>query len=211
MLAGCWQLFCGLDGPSSANPGPIGHCRGKGGPTSSLRSMTVKRSGRVCWLASRSGRDSLQVTCKFNRPANKPLEPTGFAGGSTPGRYTNSFARSCDGRRTDKGRVAEIISTFLCGGGGAWDWDDFVSIRIRDPFLEAIRVQCADLPRHYPRSLPEHYCGDEGMSVLHSIAELYGVPSYNFRMNPTGEPPAGYPERRTSRQKPGKRFESRSR
>lgn len=40
-----------------------------------------------------------------------------------------------------RAEVAEIISTFLRGGGGAWDWDDFISIRIRDPFLEAIRAQ----------------------------------------------------------------------
>jgi predicted RNase H-like HicB family nuclease len=70
----------------SANPVPIGHSRVKGGPTSSLRSMMVTRSAAYVWLASRSGRDSLQVTCEFNRPPNKPLQPTGCAGGSTPGR-----------------------------------------------------------------------------------------------------------------------------
>ena len=34
-----------------------------------------------------------------------------------------------------KDQVHEI-ETFLAGSGGAWDWDDFISIRLDDPELE---------------------------------------------------------------------------
>jgi len=67
--------------------------------------------------------------------------------------------------------VAEIISTFLRGGGPAWAWDDFISIRIKDPSLDAVRAQCAALPDDYPPSLSGHYCGEAGMAVLRSLAE----------------------------------------
>jgi hypothetical protein len=70
-----------------------------------------------------------------------------------------------------RAEVAEIIATFLSGGGGAWDWDDFISIRIKDPSLDAIRVQCAALRDDYPPSVPSHYCGDAGMTILRSLAE----------------------------------------
>jgi hypothetical protein len=45
-----------------------------------------------------------------------------------------------------KAEVAEIISTFLLGNGSAWTWDDFISLRISDLTLEAIRLECAGLP-----------------------------------------------------------------
>ena len=39
--------------------------------------------------------------------------------------------------------VANIIEKFLDGTGGDWEWDDFTSLRIKDPALEAIRIKCA--------------------------------------------------------------------
>ena len=41
--------------------------------------------------------------------------------------------------------MAVIIEQFLDGTGGRWDWDDFVSLRIEDPELDAIRLRCARL------------------------------------------------------------------
>src|SRR3954454_3722222 len=37
--------------------------------------------------------------------------------------------------------VASYLRNFLEGGGGEWDWDDFTSIPITDPSLEAIRYE----------------------------------------------------------------------
>jgi hypothetical protein len=37
--------------------------------------------------------------------------------------------------------VAQFISNFLSGTGGEWDWDDFTSVPITNPALEAIRAE----------------------------------------------------------------------
>lgn len=39
--------------------------------------------------------------------------------------------------------VAGYIDNFLSDRGGSWDWDDFTSIPIADPELEAIRREAA--------------------------------------------------------------------
>jgi hypothetical protein len=67
--------------------------------------------------------------------------------------------------------TADIISTFLRGDGSAWAWDDFISVRIKDPALDAIRAQCAALPETHPPAVAGRYCSDAGMAVLHSLAE----------------------------------------
>ena len=97
--------------------------------------------------------------------------------------YTNALAPAAQRRvviRTDNqtmamvrtgAEVAEIISTFLLGGGSAWAWDDFISLRISDPTLEAIRLECAALPAQYPPAASGHFCGDVGMDRLRSLAE----------------------------------------
>ena len=44
--------------------------------------------------------------------------------------------------------VATSLRDFLNGAGGAWGWDDFISIPLADPRLEGIRLRAAavDLP-----------------------------------------------------------------
>ncbi|HXG80748.1 MAG TPA: hypothetical protein VNJ05_03000 [Sphingomicrobium sp.] len=44
--------------------------------------------------------------------------------------------------------VESYLQDLLDGRGGDWDWDDFTSIRITDPMLDAIREQAmyVDLP-----------------------------------------------------------------
>lgn len=37
--------------------------------------------------------------------------------------------------------VVGLIEDFLEGTGGEWDWDEFESVPITDPMLEAIRVR----------------------------------------------------------------------
>ena len=70
-----------------------------------------------------------------------------------------------------KNEVAEIISDFLQGNGGKWDWDDFISVHIKDKSLEAIRAQCAALPEDYPPLESGKYCGDDGIAILQSFIE----------------------------------------
>jgi len=44
--------------------------------------------------------------------------------------------------------VAQYIENFVEGRGGEWDWDDFTSVRIKDPHLDRIRRQCLDYERN---------------------------------------------------------------
>ena len=39
--------------------------------------------------------------------------------------------------------VAKYLRDFIEGTGGDWDWDDFESVPIADPVLEAIRHEAA--------------------------------------------------------------------
>jgi hypothetical protein len=44
--------------------------------------------------------------------------------------------------------IEEVIQVFrahLHGGGGSWDWDDFISVPIKNPALESIRARACDL------------------------------------------------------------------
>jgi len=65
--------------------------------------------------------------------------------------------------------VIEYIRNFLDDLGGDWDWDDFISIRLDTPDLEAIRVECATLPERYPPERSGRYCNEEGLQVLRTI------------------------------------------
>ena len=65
--------------------------------------------------------------------------------------------------------VADIIEQFLNGTGGDWDWDDFTSLRIEDPALDAIRVRCAELYDGAAR--PGHYCRPEGFAEMRQMVE----------------------------------------
>ena len=79
------------------------------------------------------------------------------------------LARRDRGINLTREEVASEIETFLDGSGGTWDWDDFLSIKISDPELEAIRQRCADLPYEFPPREAGHYCSPEGAKVLRSI------------------------------------------
>ncbi|WP_145201485.1 hypothetical protein [Sphingobium sp. B2] len=58
--------------------------------------------------------------------------------------------------------VARYIRDFIDNTSGEWDWDDFISIPVADPRLEAIRAAACDV------SLP---CGDEELAELEVLFE----------------------------------------
>lgn len=70
-------------------------------------------------------------------------------------------------RTTDE--VITEIAKFLSGVGGAHDWDDFISIPIKDRRLDAIRIECSDLRDKYPPGEKRQYCSDEGLERLEEI------------------------------------------
>ena len=46
--------------------------------------------------------------------------------------------------------VAQYIEDFVQGRGGERDWDEFTSVRIKDPYLDRIRRQCLQAERNVP-------------------------------------------------------------
>jgi hypothetical protein len=70
--------------------------------------------------------------------------------------------------RTTEEVIAEITK-FLTGMGGAHDWDDFISIPIKNKRMEAIRIECSDLRDNYPPQTKHQYCSEEGLKRLAEI------------------------------------------
>jgi hypothetical protein len=72
-----------------------------------------------------------------------------------------------------KDYVADIIQAMIDGTGQDWDWDDFTSIPIKDPYLDEIRQRCARLWQEYPPDREADYCGPNGVEIMQSyVAEL---------------------------------------
>jgi hypothetical protein len=67
--------------------------------------------------------------------------------------------------------VANTIDGFISGTGRQWDWDGFVSIRLDDPELEAIRQRCVSLPVEFPPSTKTDYCSDAGIQVMRNLVQ----------------------------------------
>ncbi len=62
--------------------------------------------------------------------------------------------------------VAEIIERFVAGTASDWEWDDFISVRIRNPQLETIARRCAGLPQEFPPTIGGSYTSADGLAVL---------------------------------------------
>jgi hypothetical protein len=71
-------------------------------------------------------------------------------------------------KRTTEEVIREITN-FLNEIGGAYDWDDFLTIPIRDQRLNAIRIECLDLRDKYPPGSCRQYCSDAGLERLKQI------------------------------------------
>ena len=83
--------------------------------------------------------------------------------------FTWFRSRKYRARRTPD-EIASCIGAFVEGTGGKWDWDDFTSVAIEDPALDAIRLRCARLSEEFPPGQDRSYCGPEGVAVLRGIA-----------------------------------------
>jgi hypothetical protein len=69
-------------------------------------------------------------------------------------------------RKMSRTEVANEIEAFLEDRLGEWDWDEFISLRLVHPEMDAIRRLCADLPEIDPPIASGHYCGERGMSIM---------------------------------------------
>lgn len=69
--------------------------------------------------------------------------------------------------------VVDLIQEMIDGNSQGWDWDDFTSIPIKDPYLDGIRQRCARLWQEYPPDRKADYCGPKGVEIMQSyVAEL---------------------------------------
>ncbi|HXB57664.1 MAG TPA: hypothetical protein VN461_23085 [Vicinamibacteria bacterium] len=63
-------------------------------------------------------------------------------------------------------QVADTLEGFVDGTAGPYDWDDFLSLPLQDPRLEAIRLRCLSLDEEFPPRLPGEFCSEEGAEVI---------------------------------------------
>ena len=71
-----------------------------------------------------------------------------------------------------RSEAADQIEAFLNGTSGKWDWDEFTSLRLKDPELEKVRLVCVALPDIDPPTKPNHYCGESGMKTLAELVTM---------------------------------------
>jgi hypothetical protein len=74
------------------------------------------------------------------------------------------------GPRATPQEVARLIDDFLDGKSRPYDWDDFISIKIEDSYLDSVRKTCREVPEKYPADKKGHYCNAEGFVVLRALA-----------------------------------------
>ena len=73
-----------------------------------------------------------------------------------------------EGIDVSKDYVADLIQEMIDGNSQGWDWDDFTSIPIKDPYLDGIRQRCARLWKEYPPDRKADYCGPKGIEIMQS-------------------------------------------
>jgi hypothetical protein len=68
-------------------------------------------------------------------------------------------------------QVADTIEAFVNGTGRQWDWDGFISIRLDDPELEAVRLRCVSLPVEFPPATRTDYCSAAGLQLMRELVK----------------------------------------
>jgi hypothetical protein len=63
-------------------------------------------------------------------------------------------------------KLADLLEGFVNGTCNDWEWDDFISVRQKDPEIEKIRQRCEILGVEFPPKKPHEYCNDDGAAVL---------------------------------------------
>ena len=67
-------------------------------------------------------------------------------------------------------QILDYIDHFLEDPRAANNWDEFLSIPLESPQLEAIRLRVTLLPEIFPAGKGEGFCGPEGMEELRQTA-----------------------------------------
>jgi hypothetical protein len=84
--------------------------------------------------------------------------------------------------------ICDILTRFLDGTGSPYEWDDFISINLSDPKLEAIRQRCEGLREEFPPHVSNQFCGPQGLEIVRGfVLELRSTEAGRKLRN---EPPA---------------------
>jgi hypothetical protein len=75
-------------------------------------------------------------------------------------------------------QVAQIIENFLNNKSAPHDWDDFISLQIADPHLDAIRAQCLKLNSTRPPTKKTHWTNQAGLDLMRELATKLRVARY---------------------------------
>ena len=73
--------------------------------------------------------------------------------------------------REERAEIADLLSRFLSGDVTAWELDDFLSCRSKDPVVEAVRREVATIPDVFPPVQPGHFTNDAGIARIACVAE----------------------------------------
>lgn len=66
--------------------------------------------------------------------------------------------------------IADLIERFIDGTIGRWEWDDFTSIRGKEPELEKLRQEIVLIADRFPRTTAREWCSEAGVVELRNIA-----------------------------------------
>ena len=67
--------------------------------------------------------------------------------------------------------MAEVIERFVGGESDPWEWDDLISIVVKnDSEAEALRLEAAATADGYPSDESTHWCSPAGLARLLEIA-----------------------------------------
>lgn len=67
--------------------------------------------------------------------------------------------------------AADVIDRFIEGKSKPREWDDFISIKSSDRFLDAIRIACSYTRDIFRPSLEGEYTSDAGKDVLRDLSK----------------------------------------
>ena len=81
-------------------------------------------------------------------------------------KFANTFLKP-EMRRDE---IIEILDDFTNDKGGRWDWDNFISIRLRNVEAEEVRIEVLKIEEEFPPSQKGQWCSQEGVEKLKNLA-----------------------------------------
>ena len=74
-------------------------------------------------------------------------------------------------RDMSKEEVAVVIENFVEGKSKDPEWDDFLSISQKDPYLDRVRDICDSVHYDYPSGKEIGYCSEQGYEVMRNLVK----------------------------------------